>query len=101
MERNTHNISQITYGPNMIPAHGNENQETRFIVHWSCECCRSRPSILTKSQLIQEYGVPEARLRPIEEQIIKESKERETKQYVEELLGHLEFADISDFRCPV
>ena len=47
--------------------------------------------------MIKEFGFSEARLKAIEDQAIKAYKERETRQHVEELLSHLEFADIKDF----
>lgn len=54
---------------------------------------------MTKTQLIQEYGMTETYLRHIEEVVLREYREKETKQHVDELLKYLEFADI-DFKNP-
>ncbi len=53
---------------------------------------------MTKTQLlIRQSSVSEAELKVLEDHALKECKERETKLQVEELHGHLEFADITDF----
>jgi hypothetical protein len=52
---------------------------------------------VTKTQLIRQFGIPEASLKQLEDHAIRECKERETKLQVEELLCHLEFSDITDF----
>ncbi len=50
-----------------------------------------------RTQLVQQFGFLESRLRQIEENAYREQKERETRENAEELWKYLDFSDIKDF----
>lgn len=54
--------------------------EARYLVHWACECCRAHPQWVTKTQLIRQFGISEPRLKQVEDEVIRDYKEKETKQ---------------------
>lgn len=76
---------------------GGPQQETRFLVQWSCDCCRGRRDWITRTQLSLTSNFPEQRIRHLEESIRREQRERETKLNAEELMKFLDFDDIQDF----
>ena len=52
---------------------------------------------ISRSEMMNVHGVPEARILALEEKTLKDIKDRETRNNAEELLRYLEFADIKDF----
>ena len=55
------------------------------MIAYECDCCMAPSGFLTKSQLTENYQIPESELKGIEEKAIKDRREAETKQAAEEL----------------
>ena len=64
------------------------------MIEFHCECCSSNPRWVTRTQLLQQFGFTEQKIKQIEETAIREQKERETRENAEDLWKYLDFTDI-------
>lgn len=98
MESHTHQIShilEVRLNNNVI---GGVHQESAFLVTFSCQTCHNLENQwLSRTELINSYGIPEGRILALEEKTLKDLRDRETRINAEELLRYLEFSDIKDF----
>ena len=66
---------------------------------WECPCCQSPDKLryLTKTELVNVYGIPEVNIGIVEEQARKQIREQETRKQAKQLMNYLKFTDIEDF----
>ena len=72
--------------------------QSQFLVSYACLTCSNLENEwISRSEMMNVHGIPEARILALEEKTLKDIKDRETRNNAEELLRYLEFADIKDF----